>query len=86
MSKRKPKRGDIVRVVWLDIVCDAHGELCDADAMRFDSVAKFVEWRKGAHGEVLVTTDTTSKDGEIYGWTCYPAGVVVSLKRIGGTK
>ena len=83
MSKRKkPKRGDLVLVSWLDIVTDAHDDPTDADAMHFETVAKFWCWKRTKHGRVLVTTDSTALDGSPYGYTAYPEGCIVKVRRV----
>jgi len=85
MSKRKKplKRGDTVRVVWLDIHTDPVGDPTDADVELFDTVGKFVCWRKSKHGgKALITTDSTNPDGEPYGWSAYPKGCIKRVERV----
>ena len=80
---KKPKTGDRVVVTWLDIQADPIGEVEDADVWCAETEGRFVCWKKGKYGKVLVLSDTRGRDDkEFYGTTAFPAGAVVKVETI----
>lgn len=79
----KPKRGDLVRVDWLDICEDGTGDPAMARLARRITFGIFIEIRDDDGVRVLVTTTTAaSENGDTYdsGWCIYPMSCVTRLR------
>ncbi len=77
----KPKRGDLVRVDWLDIYENATGNPDEAKLSRRSTFGLYWERRTDDGVRVLVTTTTVDEEGGPYqaGYAIYPMACVLKL-------
>jgi hypothetical protein len=85
MPTRKPKRGDVVEVIWADITEAPIANPDDVRPMLRKSVGVYWDRWPIMFGKkrltVVVTTTTVDEQGhEQSGGCAYPVGCIVSLK------
>jgi hypothetical protein len=80
LSTKPPKRGDLVRVDWLDIYENATGNPDEAKLARRSTFGLYWEKRTDEGVRVLVTTTTVDEEGHWQvGYSIYPLACVVKL-------
>lgn len=82
MTKKDPRKGDIIQIDWLDIQEDPVGNTDKAKVARRTSYAVFWEIKDDQGHQVLVTTSTIDPQADQSGWCAYPIGCVVGIKVI----
>ncbi len=77
-TKRRPKAGDPVAVVWLDIAGGDHGE---PDTPTCESLGYYQGYIQ-VRGRRCLLTHRSKHSSADYdtGWDCYPASIVVKVR------
>lgn len=83
MSAARPKRGDLVRVEWVDIHENVTGNPAEAKLARRVSYGIFLTQRRDEGIPVIVTTTTVDQHADHdSGWCIYPRACVRKIEVI----
>jgi hypothetical protein len=82
-GRTAPRRGDLVRVDWLDIREDPSGDPETAELARRTTFGLFWARRTDSGVRVLVTTTTVDEDHDLQsGYCIYPMSCVVKIRMV----
>jgi hypothetical protein len=86
VSVKKPKKGDLVVVTFVDLAGDVTSSSREADIPIGQAAGWFVGWRKINGVKALICEETKwNKPGWGTGWKSWPEGVIKSVEVVNAT-